>query len=352
MRPLIVGAILLGGCASQGVYLPDETLVLSQVVSVVTPEQVAADASGQDGSGGTLRQLVGKQYTAEQIAAGRVVVVRDGIYWNNTASGIKRDMLRTALVPEGMAVAPGNVFEGAIGGQGRPYTIRRIRAENLDDGGCRFLELPTSELRELMGGISLAGSRGAATLYCKGIENQGWQRPRTYWHKLPGAVASPAPPPGGLSIIPGEPPEVVAYPILAHLILARNGSLFGLGPALPVWIDGAKVADLSPGSCKLLLLEPGDYVVSAGTAAPSDLWGLSKLELRLSVKPSDRVVAEYVVDPPIKSTYQGFGPTPIERMRAESYRFTQRPAKNSETCPGPAEPPVVRQSAAASGAQP
>ncbi len=108
-----------------------------------------------------------------------------------------------------------------------------------------------------MGGISLVGSRGAATLYCKGIESEGWQRPGTYWHKLPGAVASIARPPEGRSFEPVEPslPEVVAYPNLAQLILARDHTLFGIGFALPVWIDGAKACRSQP--CKLVLLEPG-----------------------------------------------------------------------------------------------
>jgi hypothetical protein len=42
----------------------------------------------------------------------------------------------------------------------------------------------------------MVGPRGAATLYCEGIEQEGWQRPRTYWHKLP---ALPAPDAGAMA---------------------------------------------------------------------------------------------------------------------------------------------------------
>jgi hypothetical protein len=330
MRWLRFGAILLVGCASGGVYLSDDTLMLGEAVDVVTPAQLIVGSANAD----QLRQLLGSRFSAEQIAAGHVVVLRQGIYWNNTASGIRHPMLDAALVPDDMTVERGNVVEAAVGGASHPYmTIRRVRSASLDAGGCSFLRLPTSELREFMGGISLVGARGAATLYCKGIENEGWQRPRTFWHKPPGAVATPTPAPVGLAIEPGEDanttvPAQAVPPDLAQLIIARNDALFGLGITLPVWVDGAKVADLRPGSCTSLLLPAGDHVVLAGTAAPTDLFGLSKLDLKVSVEAGDRVVATYVIDP---SGALGGGMS-MAATRAKAYRFTARPATRGDVC--------------------
>jgi len=339
MRWLRMGAILLAGCASKGVYLSDDTLMLGEAVDVVTPARLTDGSADAD----RLRQLLGNRFSAEQIAAGRVVVLREGIYWINTVSGIRHPMLDAALVPEEMAVERGNVVEAAVGSASQPYmTVQRVRAASLEAGGCSFLRLPISELREFIGGISLVGARGAATLYCKGIENEGWQRPRTFWHKPPGAVATPSPAPVGLA---GESAEDADTPVpvpavppdLAQLIVARNDTLFGLGITLPVWVDGAKVADLRPGSCTSLLLPPGDHVVMAGTAAPTDIFGLSKLDLGVSVNPGDRVIATYVID---SSGALGSGMS-MAATRAKAYRFTARPATGSDVCRTSNEAPVA-----------
>ena len=176
---------LMTGCASQDVVLPTGTLVLGEVTHFLTPEQVSADELGP---GTKVKNLPSEirawGFTADQIASKRVAVVREGIYWHNTASGITRDMLHAALIPSGLKVRVGNIIEGI---EGPPYTISRVRAENLSAGACYYDELPTGVAVVAMGLISLVGPRGAATLYCKGIENEGWQRPRSYWHKLPNA---------------------------------------------------------------------------------------------------------------------------------------------------------------------
>jgi hypothetical protein len=182
---------LLFGCASTGVYLSQGTLLLGEVDHVLTPEQVAADQLAPNQKMENLDLRIRKWgFTNEQVASGRVVVVREGIYWNNVVSGIKRDMLRAALVPKGMTVAPGNIVEGVEGDADAPYTLSRIRANNAKEGDCYYDELPTGLAKGLMGAMSKVGPSGAATLYCKGIEKEGWQRPRTYWHKPPAAAPS------------------------------------------------------------------------------------------------------------------------------------------------------------------
>jgi hypothetical protein len=193
----VIAAALLSGCATEGGgYLPHNTLVLGEVTHMLTLDQVAAGELGPN----TAKVGIGRWgFTDQQIEQGRVVVVREGIYWNNVASGIKRNMLRPALIPEGMHVEPGNIVEGAVGldpahaqakSVGIPYTLVRVRAKNMNDGKCRYDEVPTGFAKELMGAISMVGSSGAAMLYCQGIETEGWQRPRSYWHKLPKVDAS------------------------------------------------------------------------------------------------------------------------------------------------------------------
>ena len=178
--------ISLAGCASQGVYLPPGTLFLGEASHVLTQDQIASGKLGPQTDVNNLRdRILEWGFTNEQISNGRVVVVREGIYWNNVVSGVKRDMLRPALMPDGMNVEAGNILEG-IGSDGkRPYTICRIRAKNLEEGQCYYSELPTGVIKGIMGTISLVGPSGAATLYCRDIEKEGWIRPRTYWHRLP-----------------------------------------------------------------------------------------------------------------------------------------------------------------------
>jgi hypothetical protein len=178
---------LIGGCASKGVKLPPKTIFLGEVSHFLTPQLVAGNELAP---GNKIENLASKLrdwgFTSEEVANNRVVVVRAGIYWNNTISGIKRDMLRVALIPNGLEVRVGNIIEVDQGSPpDHPITINRVRAENLKAGNCYYDELPTGLVKGLMGAIGLVGPSGAATLYCKGIENEGWQRPATYWRKLP-----------------------------------------------------------------------------------------------------------------------------------------------------------------------
>jgi len=184
-----ISALLLAGCAQQGVYLPDGTLTLAEVRNVLTADDVAKGRAGPEGPDQNLREhLLQVGFSQNQIDHGRVAVVREGYYWHNTVSGIHHDILRLALVPEGMTVEPGNIVECV---QMKPCTIHRIRGKNLEEAKGRYDELPASLANVILGTASLVGPSGAATLYCVGIEKEGWQRPRTYWHKLPAGAAAP-----------------------------------------------------------------------------------------------------------------------------------------------------------------
>jgi len=183
---------MLSGCATQGVQFPRGTLMLGEVSHVLTRGHIAGETLGGRTKVKNLYESLRRQgITDYQIDGGRVVVVRQGIYWNNVVSGIKHDMLQAALVPENVNVEIGNIIEReATSSTDRPSFVVRVRAKTREEGNCRDVELPTDIVSGLLGAISLVGPSGAATLYCKGIEKEGWQRPRTFWHKLPTAATA------------------------------------------------------------------------------------------------------------------------------------------------------------------
>lgn len=188
----------LAQAQSQGTPLPPGTLLLGEVMHVLTRELVN---SRQIAPGVALdslpRMLEVRQITDRQIDDGRVVVVRTMIYWNNTASGIKRPVWQPEPLADGLSVAPGNVVELRL--QPKGAMVERVRAASLAEGNCAYRELPIHPLVEAMGALSLVGPRGSASLHCPGIEQEGWQRPRSLWHKLPEPPPAPAPAPAPAS---------------------------------------------------------------------------------------------------------------------------------------------------------
>jgi len=182
----LLSAALLGGCASKDVVMLSEgTLVLAEVARLLTDQPQGDGLWAADNELEKIRGwILDFGFTDQQIDRGRVILVRERIYWNNTLSGIKREKLRPALLPAGLQVEPGNIIEGIVG---IPYRVVRVRASSLDAGKCRYDELPTGLARGLMGAVSMTGPSGSATLYCEGIENEGWVRPRSFWHKPPQA---------------------------------------------------------------------------------------------------------------------------------------------------------------------
>lgn len=172
----LAGWALLAVCASAPptVELPPGTWVLGEVRHGLTRPMVeSGEFAPGDVREGLAAMLLDAGFTDTQIDAGRVIVFRDRIEWNNTASGIRRSVLKAGLVVDGLAVAPGNVVEIEVAQ--RPWSIvRRVRAVSLEAGGCCYGDVPVGALVEAMGAISLVGPRGSASLYCSGIENEGW----------------------------------------------------------------------------------------------------------------------------------------------------------------------------------
>ena len=188
---LVVGISggLLGGCAStQGVALTGDTLMLGEVRRVLTRELVQSGRIAATDELDTSGFLKSRVWTDEQLDGGRLLVVRVQIYWNNTESRVVRNQIDVVLSEEGQQVVPGNIVEFTATSH-----IKRVRARTLAEGSCYYGNVPVGEVVELLGGMSLVGPRGSASLYCKGIEMEGWNRPRTFWHKLPNAVPGAEP---------------------------------------------------------------------------------------------------------------------------------------------------------------
>lgn len=181
---------LLSGCAtSPGVELPEGTLMLGEVRHVFTRAMLQAGEIAPGEKRENLgRMMEGRGWTDAQLDAGRLLVVRTRIYWNNTSSGNRYGVLGVERLADGVQAEPFNIVEFTVGG--RSGAIQRVRAKTMADGRCDYQDVPVGMLVEAMGALAMVGPRGTASLHCVGIEHEGWQRPRTYWHKLPGATAT------------------------------------------------------------------------------------------------------------------------------------------------------------------
>ena len=302
---LLVATLVLFACASGGSHPDEGTLIVAEVSRVLSREQVA---QGDIAPGEQQKQL--SEWVRERglsdadVDAGRAIVVRRGLYWYNTASGIKHSMVVLAHLEPGMKVEVGNVVELRVDANGRAVG-QRVRAVSLVDGGCYFVEMPSSLLEDVAGVVGMVGSRGIATLYCAGLESEGWQRPKQFWVKLPGArvpaaSASAAPVPEPAQRVVDVPSlaaaEVAAAtPLTDHalLLLFRTDMGFGSPFDVPFWVDGEKAAELPRNRCETVLVSPGEHVVTAG--AGSAVMGV-KRETKLVVQAGDRMVVEYIVN--------------------------------------------------------
>jgi len=360
-------AMLLASCATTpGVELPEGTLVLGEVRQLLTREKVNTGQIGLGQQRENLAQsLRGHGYTDAQIDGRRAVVLRDQVYWNNSVSGIKHSTLKFALLADGLTVEPGNVVEVSLRDQEPALFFTRVRARSLAEGSCYYGEVPVGAAVEALGAISLVGPRGSATLYCTGIERQGWQRPRTYWHKLPSAPAGgtgpSTPPPAPLALADTAPEAAGTTDALtapggggepAKLMLVRNRAAAMSPFDLPVCVDGEKAAVLANGECELLFLPPGDHVVTAGTRT-NELFGFPRRELTLSAKAAQRVVVEYLTN---QQRWDALGMaslfTPRAQWEREVLTFAQRPATPNDACAIRHAPTVLRGSTPSATARP
>lgn len=345
-------ALLAAGCASTpGVTLPPNTLLLGEVMHVLTQEMVNAGEIAPGQKHENLRQMLkARGFTDAQIGQGRVVVMRDLIYWNNTVSGNKYSQNVPQLVAEGVKVEPGNIVEFRIQEVGG--VIERVRARSLAEGGCYYGDVPVGGAVEVMGALSLVGPRGSASLYCAGIEKEGWERPRTYWHKPPVAGAPTASlPPRPVSLEP-TPEVAVNADGLAVLLFYLNDTSFIFFSDLPIWVDGEKAAELREGTCEIVLVPAGDHVVVAGAEkgalAAVGFWEFSRRELSISVGAGERLALEYRIDDDALREGSSLpGMFQREKWDPRAFRFTQRPATSGDTCAIRGTPKVLSNKAVA-----
>jgi hypothetical protein len=178
---------ILTSCASTGETRSAGTLFLGEVSFILTKDQIMADQLGHYTMKDFYKSLLAEGVTDKEIDAGQVVAIQGSIYWANTASGIKHKRITVALLPKGMEVEPGNIVELRDPGGVHFYAVERIRAQSLGKGQCSFVEAlapPSIQVtKDILGIFSLIGSPGSATLYCKGIEDEGWEQNHGYWVK-------------------------------------------------------------------------------------------------------------------------------------------------------------------------
>lgn len=338
---LVVALGAATDATAQGVALPAGTLMLGEVRHVLTRGLVNAGeiAPGQK-SANLSQRLQAQGFTEAQIDAGRVVILRYQIYWNNRSSGNKYSQQGPELVAEGITVEPGNVVELQVEERG-PGIVQRVRARSLAEGGCFYGDVPVGAAVELLGTLSLVGPRGSASLYCAGIEKGGWQRPRTFWHKLPGAAASPSDAPGAAPPAPVEPPSALPTEPgmaagaqgMATLTVSMNRiqSPYAHNDRLPILVNGEKVTTLAHGQCDVFLVPPGDHVVVAGEGREPFTW-CARRELAVSVAAGDRVVLEYLTDEEAYRQLTAFLSVDRAKWQAQAFRFVQRPATANDSC--------------------
>lgn len=256
-------------------------------------------------------------------------------YWNNTASGIKHDVLVTEPAADGLAVRPGNVVEMRVEPHGA--LITRVRAAGLAAGGCCYAEVGVGFAVEALGALSMVGPRGSASLYCPGLEREGWVRPRTYWHKPPGP-AQPAPtdfvPPRPVDRAAApEPPPAPADQGLARvtITLSRASGLFLKN--LPVHVDDEWAASLEGGQCTVVLLAEGAHRVVAGReGTPLPGFFYARKALDVEARAGQALVLEYLVDDKVLHELSLDSLLTRDAWTERAYTFRQRPATPDDNC--------------------
>lgn len=343
---LAVCAGLPAACATGSGPVGEGTLVVGEVQRVLTREQVASGDLAPGEQQPKLAESVHRLGLSDaDVDAGRAIAVRRGLYWFNTSSGVHHSMIQLVRLDPGLQVEAGNVVEVRVDANGHGV-VQRVRAASLVDGGCRFVELPSSLLEDLVGFVSMVGARGISTLYCEGFEREGWQRPRQFWIRKPGAVPAVADT-GAPSAVPAPPPAVPTQPApaakedLAQLLLMRNDAGLGSPFDVPFWVDGQKVAVLSRGHCETVLVHPGEHSVAAG--AGNAITGV-KRELGITVRAGDRMVVEYIIDNSSQTQWglaELFSAEKREQMLRRAYVMLDRPARPDDRCAIQHAPAVV-----------
>jgi hypothetical protein len=144
---LALWAGLLGACAGPGSAPAEGTLVLGEVYRVLTREQIARGDLAPGEQRDKLAQWVQEAgATVDDIDAGRVVTVRRGIYWNNTTSGNRYNIVLVGTLDPGLNVEAGNVVEWRVTRDAKAVG-QRVRARSFYEGGCYFAEIEPSAMK-------------------------------------------------------------------------------------------------------------------------------------------------------------------------------------------------------------
>lgn len=343
---LALCACLPAACATGRGPVGEGTLVVGEVQRVLTREQVAGGDLAPDEQRPQLAEGVRQLGLSDaDVDAGRAIAVRRGLYWFNSASGVRHGIVQLMRVEPGLQVEAGNVVEVRVDADGHG-AVQRVRAANLVDGGCRYVDLPSSLLEDLVGFVGMVGARGISTLYCEGLEREGWQRPQQFWIRKPGAppAVTDAGAPSAVTVPPPAAPIQPPPPAgkdLAQLLLMRTDEGFGSPFDVPFWVDGQKVAGLSRGHCETVLVHPGEHSVAAG--AGNAVTGV-KRELGITVRAGDRVVVEYIIDNSSQTQWglaELFSAHKREQMLQRAYVFVDRPARPDDRCAIRHAPAVV-----------
>lgn len=186
----------LAGCATNGKVQSQqearepessERVLLAEVSFILTRDQVVAGELGF-GRISNLYDFVRSEGLSDiDIDDGRVIAVRGSIYWVNTVSGNTHNRLLVALLPRGISIEPGNVVEARYRGLPHLLRVENIRAASMQTGKCQYVEaldpMPMQITKDILGLLSLIGPPGSATIYCNGIENEGWVIEGRHWVK-------------------------------------------------------------------------------------------------------------------------------------------------------------------------
>ena len=178
--------LLMAGCASAPpAPLPVGTLVLGQVAHVATKDEMARGVTVDD------QPLLVPPYLLQRCALdarsledGDLAVLRVFVFW---MSRVPQSSLWWVTVPRGSVVAPDDFVEVELKSgrdDQRCPVIVRVRASSTSIGECRFARNERTGSGAVLGSIAGAlqavatggGPPGSMSIYCKGLEDDGWAK--------------------------------------------------------------------------------------------------------------------------------------------------------------------------------
>ena len=182
-------AVVLAGCTVDPERpVAQGTLLIGEVAHVLTRDQIRRDADlgPKQTSEWIYDALIARGYTDAEVVDGSAVRVRMQYHWYSE-SGEKREQLLMTPVRKGLRAELGNVVEVEVDAEGRG-TVVRVRHASLEAGNCNYVRVDRgvagASLEILMFLMLSPGTvQGWATLYCKGMEEEGWVHPGTLWEK-------------------------------------------------------------------------------------------------------------------------------------------------------------------------